>query len=54
MPKYKGETAVFRDVSGKAEHHGKTQQQTSFLIRISVKSNMFLRVVDGGDGKGLP
>jgi hypothetical protein len=45
---------VFRDVSGKAAHHGKTQQKTSFLILISVKYNVFLRVVVGGDGKVLP
>jgi hypothetical protein len=45
---------VFRDASGKAADHGKTQHETIFIIRISVKSNVLLRVVDGGDGKGLP
>jgi hypothetical protein len=54
IPTSEGETAEFRDVSGKAVNHGKTQQQTIFEFRSSVKSNVLLRVLDGGDGKSLP
>jgi hypothetical protein len=54
IPTSKGETAEFRDVSGKAVNHGKTQHQTIFEFRSSVKSNLLLRVVDGGYGKNLP
>jgi hypothetical protein len=35
IPSSEGETAEFRDVSGKAANHGKTQQQTIFEFRLN-------------------